>query len=398
MLPVLLVLSTVVAFGGDRSDAAVVNVKPNGAGDISEYTVVNHDTLWGISERFLKNPFKWPAVWKQNPHIKNPDLIYPGDKVRLGPNGIEVIAATPKQEAPKVEVVADESAPDMEKLPITVLQGEKVVVLEEAVPVAQTVKAELTKTEPVKTEEKTEPTPITSAVPAKKFSAHAMTRQGFINTSALEKSGAIVGSPDQKLYFNRGDVVFISMKPDSGPLAVGARFTIFSAGDRIQHPVTKKYVGNIIDVLGSLVITGVEGVAKGRIEKSFKEIPRGTLLRPYAEPVKEVEVTATEARVEGVIISALEAKENLSVGDVAYIDKGLKDGLKKGNVLRIYREEKKNVPDPYREKTIITMPPAELGKLIVADPGEDTSACVVLQSLGVIVWGDQVSASPPGSR
>ncbi len=392
MFPVLLVLSTVVAFGGNQPDTTatgVVNVKPDGAGETSEYTVVNHDTLWGISGRFLKNPFKWPAIWKQNPHIKNPDLIYPGDKVQITPNGIEVVSTTPKQEAPKAEVVVGESAPDHEKLPITVLQEERVVVLEEAAPseakaapVEETVKAE-----PAKAEEK----PAEKAAPAKKLSMHAMTRQGFISTSALEKSGTIIGSPDNKLYFSQGDTVYISMKPDSGSIAAGARFTLFSAGDRIQHPVTKKHIGNIIDVIGALAITGAEGVIKGRIETSFKEIPRGTFLRPYTEPVKEVEVTATEARVKGVIVSALEAKENLSTGDVAYIDKGLKDGLKKGNVLRIYREEKKSVPDPYREKTIITLPPAELGRLIVVDPGEDTSASVVLQSLGVIVWGDQVS-------
>ncbi len=388
MLPVLLVLSTVVAFGGDQPDTT----------EKSEYTVIRHDTLWGISGRFLKNPFKWPAIWKQNPHIKNPDLIYPGDKVRITPNGIEVIAAMPRQSATTADAIVSPSAPDHEKLPITVLQEERVVVLEpEAAPVVEAKAeaapiAEDAKAEPVKAEAK----PEEKAAPAKKLSMHTMIRQGFISTRALEKSGTIIGSPDNKLYFSRGDTVYISMKPDSGPIAAGARFTIFSAGDRIQHPVTKEYIGNIIDVSGSLVITGAEGVVKGKIEKSFKEIARGTLLKPYTEPVKEVEVAAAEARVQGVIVSALEGKENLSIGDVAYIDKGLRDGLKKGNVLRIYREEKKRVPDPYREKTIITLPPAELGRLVVVDPGEDTSACVVLQSLGVIVWGDQVSTEQAG--
>ncbi len=47
------------------------------------HTVVKRDNLWNLSGEYLGNAFLWPDIWKVNPQIKNPHLIYPGEKITV---------------------------------------------------------------------------------------------------------------------------------------------------------------------------------------------------------------------------------------------------------------------------------------------------------------------------
>ncbi|MEW6293131.1 MAG: LysM domain-containing protein, partial [Pseudomonadota bacterium] len=87
------------------------------------HIVVPGDTLWGISSKFLKDPFRWPELWKMNAEqVRNPHRIYPGQVlvldrsgadptlkigniVKLGP---EVRVEVPPQEIPAIPASAIE--------------------------------------------------------------------------------------------------------------------------------------------------------------------------------------------------------------------------------------------------------------------------------------------------
>lgn len=48
-----------------------------------KYEIEDGDTLWDIAEKYLKDPMMWSELWKQNPEMKNPDLIFPGDVIKV---------------------------------------------------------------------------------------------------------------------------------------------------------------------------------------------------------------------------------------------------------------------------------------------------------------------------
>lgn len=50
----------------------------------AQYTVRRGDTLWAISGKYLKRPYRWPELWGMNrEQIRNPHLIYPGQILYL---------------------------------------------------------------------------------------------------------------------------------------------------------------------------------------------------------------------------------------------------------------------------------------------------------------------------
>lgn len=322
------------------------------------HKIVKGDTLWDITEHYLKDPFKWPKVWKFNPYIVNPHLIYPGNTVRLTPNGIEIIEGDMKAEG--LETIGLEP-------------GEQVFVLEPEI--------------------EKEAAPEMAAPAPKKPGVRdsAMARSGFVTTHELAASGAIIGPKEKKLLVNKGDEVFVSFKASDG-VRQGSRYTIYTAGKKIVHPATGASLGHEINILGSLTVKKADGVVEAVIDNSFMEIPAGAKVRPYSEPVREVEITKASADVKGFIVMALEGKENLASGDIAYLDRGKAHGLMKGNVMRVFRPVP-DAADPMERGKKVALPPLELGTLVVLDAGDATSSAVIVKSLRPMNWGDRVSTS-----
>ena len=58
------------------------NRTPQSTLRVVTHVVVKGDTLWDIAEEYVKDPFRYPELAELS-KIKNPDLIYPYDLVRI---------------------------------------------------------------------------------------------------------------------------------------------------------------------------------------------------------------------------------------------------------------------------------------------------------------------------
>ena len=308
------------------------------------YTIVQGDTLWGLSKRFLNDPYYWPNLWAANGTIGNPHFIYPGQRVRVYSDRIEI------EEAP-------------------------------GVPPAQTAPA-ATAAKPAEAPARA----VEETAPAREFSVTG--GEGFLMERANPPAGMIVSTHQNRVIVGADDIVYTDIGRVNGA-NVGDRFSIFKKLGAVSHPVTNVILGDRVMPLGELQLSEVEGkVSKAIITKSFQEISAGSFLLPYRDRKVKVALRAADRDLIGYIVESQTGNSVLAVGDVVYLDLGAAHGLQTGNLLYIVRDVK---PDQrYALAKIEKLPVEVLGALVVVDTGFNTSTAIIVKSVDAVYRGDRV--------
>lgn len=82
-LKLTLVLYICVALTGVYVLSASARITPKETEEETTLiTIKKGDTLWDLCQEYLKDPTKWPELKKYN-DFSNPDLIYPGERLRI---------------------------------------------------------------------------------------------------------------------------------------------------------------------------------------------------------------------------------------------------------------------------------------------------------------------------
>ncbi len=70
--------------GVAKVDPSGVQVKEQKDLKVEIYEIKKGDTLWAIAQKFYGDGNKWKKIFEDNKEvIKDPDLIYPGQKIRI---------------------------------------------------------------------------------------------------------------------------------------------------------------------------------------------------------------------------------------------------------------------------------------------------------------------------
>jgi len=329
--------------------------KVTGDEGAESYTVKKGDTLWDISDEFLKDPFKWPTVWDQNnEQIANPHLIYPGQVIIIRP-AVEkkVEEAVPAQ--PAVEKVEVKEAPKVEAAPQALVEEKPQAEAPPAPPVPQK---------------------ITFIYPG-------IETTGFIISDGINYLGSIIDSKEDKVMLSSGDEIFINIGEDKGAKK-GDRYSIYEKAVPIYHPVSKKLFGHQLNIIGILEIEKVhEKLSEGRITASYDTISKGDKIVTYKPMPYEIEVKKGEARIEGLIIANRKGSVDIAEGDIVFMDMGKRAGLEVGNTLVVSLLERMT-----DKKQLL--PAEDVGRVLVITTTEDTSTALVIGSKKPFRVGDKV--------
>ena len=258
------------------------------------YVVQNGDTLWDIASMFLRDPWLWPEIWQINPQVENPHLIFPGDILSLAYLG----DGRPVVNVERGPVTA--SSGNVERLSPRVRSQP----LEEAI----------------------------STIPYETLAAF-LNRPTVLEKDQLEglpyivaNREGLIGSAGRDVYVRGTDV------------PVGSIYSVIQRGEELVDPDDDDVVGynGIYVGTGRIDRTGDPGTM--RLLDGTREALVGDYLIGQERSAQFNYLPRPPAQqVEGRIISVIDGVSLIGQYQVVVINRGERNGLEPGHVLRIYQ-------------------------------------------------------------
>jgi hypothetical protein len=253
------------------------------------YTVVPGDTLWSISTRFLKSPWRWPELWKMNrAQIRNPHRIYPGDVIALERVGGEVFLRLETTHlSPRVRVEPRER---------------------EAIPAIAPSAIEPFLSKPL-----------------------------VVTENELDGLPQIIATEEDRVALGRGNRAYAeNLHPED------TQWQIFRRGDPLVDPETRALLGYVAIYLGEARLLERGEISTIEITKSAQEIYRGDRLMAISKdrPVFSYIPHAPQTAIRGRVVSTYGGLWETGPLSIVALSRGSRDGLEVGHVLALYRDQR----------------------------------------------------------
>ena len=313
----------------------------------TRYVVVRGDTLWGISARFLKNPWKWPEIWGMNKNeIKNPQLIYPGD----------VIVLENENGNPRLRIESKDQGAEKPQTLETVRLSPGIQIRD-----------------------------LGRAIPSIPLSVIGpfLSRTQIVDEKAWDNAPRLVAGEGERDILGTGDSGYVTGLPENGAIS----WDIYGGAREITDPNTGDPLGLEVDYLGGAKLVRAGKPAKIAITRSAREIGMDSRLLPTMEQtITHFVPHAPDKLIKGVILPQSGGFSDIGQNDIVAIDKGARDGLELGDVLAVYRAGD-SVMSGGGE---IALPAERVGLVLVFRIYDKVSFALVVQSQHTIHAADTV--------
>lgn len=278
------------------------------------YTVVPGDTLWAIAGRFLEDPWLWPQIWRQNPAIRNPHLIYPGNVIEL----------YYEQGQPRLRLAG---GPSLIKLSPTV----RFENLNQAIP----------------------------AIPRNLIQPF-LQRSMVSGQAEWSQAPYIIGAADPRLAFAAQDRIYVR-----GNNFDQRHYRVFRLGKEYRDPTTGESLGFDAIYVGAAVLERDGDPATVLITSSTRQALAGDRLFPADDDIEVYQFMphAPPPVTQGQIIAAMDGVSLVGQHQTVVLNLGTRDGMKPGQVLGIFQAGRK-IHDSQDESTV-NLPPERTGLLMV---------------------------------
>ena len=272
-----------------RKATAPIKLAPDAPGT---YVVVKGDTLWDISGRFLKEPWRWPEIWNMNrEQIKNPHWIYPGDVIKLlfDANG-----------NPYLSLANGERGENVRLQPRA-----RVDALAFEIP----------------------------SIPSKVI-APFLSLPLVIEEGGLANAPRIVATEDGRVVVGAGNTAYaIGLQPSQG-----VKWQIYRPGKALTNGAGE-ILGYEAIYLGEAKVVRFGETSTIEILRSTQEIFRGDRLTPTTDAVvPSYSPRSPDKNVSGTIISLLNGVNTGAQYSIITVDLGKRDGMEVGHVMAILQK------------------------------------------------------------
>ena len=278
--------------------ASDIKLNPNHP---SSYKVVKGDTLWDISGRFLQQPWRWQEVWKKNPQIKNPDLIYPGDLITLTYVDGQPVLQVQRNGAGSIAGQGSRSFSGNDNKLRPEIRSSAVSEAITVIPV-ETVRPFITKPE-------------------------------VVSATKLDESPYIVALSDKRVIAGAGDKIYVR----SIEAGDHNSYLIYHKGEVYTDPESKEILGYEAKYIANTELVRYGDPATLKIIKARQEVAEGDRLLPVSSASIQFNYFphAPQKLIEGHIISVMDGVSLIGQYSVIVLDRGIKDGVEVGHVMEI---------------------------------------------------------------